>query len=389
MSSYKNILRYTENLDVGSNEYATKYSVNRILQKLLENDRLLEDFYRQVFGQMMIYEYQSGETYAYNDIVWFLSQDKEPYILRCIRSKTSADLRHWTKREPFESYGWKDLNPNIDIMLEFGLEQKLSLWIAKKIKEHQNDVEMHPLGKISYGGEKPSTDISTKIANADMSNLDASRQQTFFPYHTTYLKTSSTSPIINGYCRKYDNGLLEYDIVFRLSYAGQQIVDQDYSLNADVLSCNTLDLADHINDKYFRATSDAQMFNSGSASSTQHESDIGETRQRFRNDFVNVYHANIDFAAAASTAQTPFPKYMSGDSYMIFSGDVMCQCRDVSRQTIEPGANQLVFASKNPDSFSALLVTYPDQKFSTPGYNASNGGLGANSFHCSLVGRWK
>ena len=50
MSSYKNILRYTENLDVGSNEYATKYSVNRILQKLLENDRLLEDFYRQVFG---------------------------------------------------------------------------------------------------------------------------------------------------------------------------------------------------------------------------------------------------------------------------------------------------------------------------------------------------
>ena len=32
----KNIIRYTKNLNVGSNEYATKYSVNRILDKLLE-----------------------------------------------------------------------------------------------------------------------------------------------------------------------------------------------------------------------------------------------------------------------------------------------------------------------------------------------------------------
>ena len=69
----KNIIRYTKNLDVGSNEYATKYSVNRILDKLLENDKLLEEFYREVFGQMMIYEYDPTETYYYNDLVWFLS----------------------------------------------------------------------------------------------------------------------------------------------------------------------------------------------------------------------------------------------------------------------------------------------------------------------------
>ena len=168
----------------------------------------------------MIYEYDPTETYYYNDLVWFMSYAREPYILRCIKNKTSSDLNLWREGESFEKYGWKDLNPNIDAMAEFGLEKKMSAWIAKKFKEHQDSKDDHPLGKLSYGGDKPSTDITSKVASRDMSNLDASRQQTFFPYHTTYLKTSSASPIVSGQCRKYDNGLLEYDIVFRLSYIG-------------------------------------------------------------------------------------------------------------------------------------------------------------------------
>ena len=390
MARTKTIIRYTRDLDVGSNEYATKYSVNRILDKLFVNDQLLDEFYREVFGQMMIYEYDPTETYYYNDLVWFMSYAREPYILRCIKNKTSSDLNLWREGESFEKYGWKDLNPNIDAMAEFGLEKKMRAWIAKKFKEHQDSKDDHPLGKLSYGGDKPSTDITSKVASRDMSNLDASRQQTFFPYHTTYLKTSSTSPIVSGQCRKYDNGLLEYDIVFRLSYIGDQIVDEDYNISASILKCNSLDLATaHVDDQYFRTTGDAQIFNCGNDSKSEHESELGTTCQRSRNDFVNVYYATIDFAAAASTAQTPSPRYMNADSYMIFSGDVMCQCRDLTQQTIEVGANQIVFASKKPGSFVALLVTYPNQKFSTDGYNAVNGGIEASSFHCSLVGRWK
>lgn len=118
---------------------------------------------------------------------------------------------------------------------------------------------------------------------------------------------------------------MEYDIVFRLSYVGDQIVDEDYSISASILDCNHLDLATaHADDKYFRTTNDAQIFNTGNGAELEHESEIGTTRQRYRNDFVNVYYAKVDFAAAASTAQTPSPRYMNSDSYMIFAGDVMC-----------------------------------------------------------------
>lgn len=107
-------------------------------------------------------------------------------------------MRLWTEGDSFEKYGWRDLNPSIDAMAEFGLEKKMSSWIAKKFNEHQSDASLHPLGKISYGGTKPSTDIGAKIASRDVANLDPERQQTFFPYHTTYLNTSFTSPILGG-----------------------------------------------------------------------------------------------------------------------------------------------------------------------------------------------
>jgi len=49
------IVKHTKNLDVASNEYATKYSAQRIFNKLLENDRCLEEFYNKVFGNAQIY----------------------------------------------------------------------------------------------------------------------------------------------------------------------------------------------------------------------------------------------------------------------------------------------------------------------------------------------
>ena len=55
MATSKSIIRNTQNLDVGSNEYATKYSVNRILNRLLENDNLLATLSQigyRTFGEM-------------------------------------------------------------------------------------------------------------------------------------------------------------------------------------------------------------------------------------------------------------------------------------------------------------------------------------------------
>lgn len=56
-------VKNTSKLDVSSNEYATKYSLNRILLKLLENDELLQELYQEIFAGFSIYEYEEGEEY--------------------------------------------------------------------------------------------------------------------------------------------------------------------------------------------------------------------------------------------------------------------------------------------------------------------------------------
>lgn len=57
------IVKNTTGLEVASNEYSTKYSVNRLLKLLLENDELLQQFYNEVFSSFSIYEYEAGEEY--------------------------------------------------------------------------------------------------------------------------------------------------------------------------------------------------------------------------------------------------------------------------------------------------------------------------------------
>lgn len=387
----KNILAHTKNLDVSSNEYATKYSMNRILKKLLENDKLLEDFYRTLFKTMSIQEYQKGNTYYYNNVVWFLNEKKEPFILRCIRSKTSSDLYSWKSGESLEDYGWQDLNPDIDILEDYGIQKKIDSWLAKKLRVHQTDVNLsaHPLGQISYGNPNSKLDIENKVANSEMTNLDNKREQIFFPYQTTVLKTSKTSPIIGGYCRKYDNGLLEYDILFRLSYLGPVEVDPDTGLIAEVVDCNTLNLAkNYIDSSYFETKEDTQVFNTANIQSDSYYSEIGEVRQCNRNDYANVYYATLNFAAAASTPEMITTNFYSPNSYMVFSGDITCQNKNLKNSIVSIGSNALTFCSKQSGSITAILVTYPNQNFQINGENAKNGGLASNSFHCQLVGKW-
>lgn len=124
------------------------------------------------------------------------------------------------------------MNPNVDVLKDFGLEVKIKRFLAKKFNAHSSDTSVHPHGRISYGGLKASTDISRKLANTELSNLDPNREKNFFPYQTVYLKTTDTSPIVTGVCRRYDNGLMEYELVFRLGYAGTKVVDPDYGTTA-------------------------------------------------------------------------------------------------------------------------------------------------------------
>ena len=54
--------------------------------------------------------------------------------------------------------------------------------------------------------------MKTKLLLADMSNIDEDRKNNFFPNKTVMLTADNT--IKSGYYRQYDNGLIEYDIIY-------------------------------------------------------------------------------------------------------------------------------------------------------------------------------
>jgi len=84
--------------------------------------------------------------------------------------------------------------------------------------------------------------------------------------------------------------------VFRLSYQGYKLVDEEYNEYADILSANTLEFPQSDIDKYFKSYVDGSIFSPNHLKTYQ--SEIGETIQQNRNDIVNVYSAKIDFANA-------------------------------------------------------------------------------------------
>ena len=125
------------------------------------------------------------------------------------------------------------------------------------------------------------------------------------------------------------------------------------------------------------------IFAQGSALS----SEMDDIVQVGRNDYVNVYTAEIAFPKFEFNG-----KYVSfaDTRYMIFGSDVMSQDADSDYGEIEPSANCMTYCNKTRRQFTAIYITYPDDNhLGQAGYNALNGGLVSNSFHCHIVGRWQ
>lgn len=394
----KKVISNTTNLDVATNEYATKWSAQRVFNRLLQNDKSLEEFYNQILGNVQIFQYQYGDQYKYNDVVWFLDSSFDLHILRFNKNSIQSvdpdfqNLNRWDPNGtiPFEKYGWKDLNPDIDILKDFGLDKAITTYITRRFKQHQDDDSKHPFGRLSWK-EGSQNHIETKIARNDLANINPNRESMFFPYHTFYLEPKEDDSVLAGQCRWYDNGLLEYDLIFRLSYFGYKLVDEEYNEYADILSANVLDLSQSRSDEdYFMSYNDATIFSPKGMQTYQ--STIGETYQQNRNDVMNVYSAKIDFSSLVKNNDEGLPVQFAQTkqkaNYMIFCSDIMCQDRDLRNGSLNISQNSMCFCQKLPGSFCAFLVTYgPLNNSGKKGFNAANGGLQANSFHCKLVGR--
>lgn len=359
------VLKNLDNLRVTPNEYLSKYTLWRNLNKLLENDKALDQLFNGITKNLSISGYSPGVVYKYGDTVWYLRENKESFIL--LRSLIdNNNIPPEKDGNPFEDNGWELLSRDIDIN-ELDIKNRIGQTVVQNFQSHVN--EKHPYGPLN------NTNISEKLLKRDLSNRTRDRDQFFYPYVTGFLNPDKA--ILNGMYRRYDNGLIEYDIVFRLGYEETRDVN---GMMMDVLSCNNVEITQGgSNDKYFLDTDSYNIFNQ--VNQNPNNSSIVGTRTIIynRNDYVNVYSATIKF-----------PFMFSDIKYMIFTGDTLSQMEKASGNTyVVENTNHMTFCNKTLNSITALLVTYPKCNFEESGYNTANGGLAANSFRCKVIGRVK
>jgi len=368
------------NIKVSANEYVTKYSWWRNVQKLIENDAEIEKIYAELTSNTKIKIYEEGKTYDLFDIVWYFNpKTRKLYLLRNILEHNSTHPeKDKEKGNTFEENGWYCANENLDLS-KFGVESRINRLINSMFDEHEQDDDLnsgHPYGKLN------DKNVDDKLMKRDLSNRNKDRENFLIPFRTVFFPINNDDKVIlNGCYRQYDNGYIEYDIIYRFGYEG--IVEYD-GIDSNVIKCNNLKLSNgsglpfkdknyNQNNRYFYNGDAYQIFNHQN-NDEDNFSEIDDTLNVNRNDFVNVYSAKIDF-----------PVRFKNLNYMVFNGGIVCQGKDGSVNA-QSGANVVTFCNKNLYSITAILITYPDGNFSVRGFNTTHGGLRANSFRCKIVG---
>lgn len=380
----------TLNTDVviGPNEPMINHVFNRNAKKLLENDLALYDLYRKIFSQVGIKDYMPSATYNNGDFIWFI-ENYRLYLLKCVvNGNTKRPVIKLNNGEPIESYlknsGWENKNKYLTIF-DFGIAQFIQSLVDVQFDEHQNDILCHPFGEVSLDPHDDAY-IGTRLLKNDMSNIDPSRNKVFFPQIVQ--KLDSNVAVLNGYMRNYGT-ILEYDIIVKLA-ANDIVQDNQIFSQSSALSANILKLSMYTgltkssvsfqeNSRYFKNSSTLDIFSPELDDSQKYVAKIGMMKQANRNDYVNTYSAKITF-----------PKPFSNRNYMVFSNSILCQTNGTTvdgHKLVVPSSNEIAICNKTRDSITLLNITFPKQTtFGDEGYNAQNGGIVSNSFHCKVIG---
>jgi len=361
---------------VGYNEYVSRFSLNRNIRKLVENDKKLLTLFNRMSGGEDIDEWNPSVTYKSNQMVWFVNGD-DLYLLR----NQVPDNTVKPDPDDFVGSGWRNENEHKTI-LDYGLETAIQRYVRQKMNGHQNG-SLHSIGSLAN-----QTQFDRKLLRKDFTNITTNRKHNFYPYQTVDMldiDPSLSNVILDGSYRIYDNGLLEYDIVYRMGYQGQEELDGEMY---DTIVCNNVEFRDtsrlaskdpsrnEVN-RYFFNTGDYSIFKHENTSKDNF-SIVGNTIQRNRNDYCNTYHAKITF-----------PQYFSNLKYCVFGSQVTCENRGPgSVGIIGSSSNHLVYCDKTIGSITAILITIPGSNYDVPGYNSTHGGLLSNTFHLKAIG-WR
>ena len=374
-----NYLPYTEGIDVGTNEIVTRMSLNRNFAKLLSNDSAMSVYRNGAHGGFRISEYVEGREYSYGDLIWLDVDGDEIYLVKCLLDGNKEDPRAALSdrledgRPDFEKYGWKDQNDAFDPG-RTGLSAYTARTAGQIMRRHEQDPERHFFGRVSDTPTDPDY-YDWKLMRSDVSNVRQRRDRVFYPYRTGHFETDS---VMDGTYRVWDNGLLEFDIVYRLGWRGRD-VSRGYEM--DILSCNDFEAASQTgdnefaadwndNDRYFASADDRTIFRRSNVSAVV---ETDSSIQGNMNQYVNVYSAPIDFSASGWQ--------FADRNYMIFSADTVSQVR--GGDSLSPGSCPVTYCDRTMKGFTALLVSFPFRGAKSMPY------LGTNSFSCTVVGRWK
>ena len=286
-----NIQTYLPNpnyIDVAPNEYVTKYSFNRNFEKLIENDTALLNASSQdnVPEQHQIETYNKSKTYEAGEYVFYKinRSDTSFYVLKCVKSPNThkplvrkdidTGRMFVINSEWWHIVGISDEDNNITPKDDADNYVQKSKILFKDT--HELNPMMHPSGELGFK--------KSNILYKTFDNIEENRKTIFYPYEIQSFVSDNTT--YYGYMRKWDNGLLEYDLTFRLGYISSD------SSGIDLISANNLKISPrNYNYLYFKNDSDFKIFNQGG----EYYTNVNGMKQVNLNKDINAYSAQIKF----------------------------------------------------------------------------------------------
>ena len=289
-------------IDVSPNEYVTKFSINRNFIKLIENDIDIAKQISSGGSSDTVQSFVSGKTYSKGAYVFYKTspESQSLYLLECQKttSKPPATTQN-TANETIviNSDDWKivgipstiDRNP-VDVALEY-----VQTATSSFLSSHQGNDELsaHPTKELGLS--------NSTIAFTTLENIAEGRDTMFYPNTLKSLMPDNT--IVGGYMRKWDSGLLEYDLIFRVGYFGDNTDAGQQILSANILTATQA----NYNGLYFKNRDDLRIFAQGD----DYYVIADKTKQVNLNTNVNSYYGQITF-----------PEEFKDLNYMCFASNV-------------------------------------------------------------------
>lgn len=232
-------------------------------------------------------------------MVWFRDAKNTLWILKCIISDNQTDPGQAIDDLDslgyplFEKYGWQDLNKSLKLE-DIDVDSYLRNEIQTIVIGHENDETKHKFGRLSMEQDNPDY-IDGKILRSDLSNADPNRKLIHYPYVTGHFQDNT---ILNGLYRVWECGIIEFNIIFRLGFVGQD------KYGKDIYECNNMDFKFNTastrqkkdyqeNSMYFMTEDDAKIFMPCENMKTYEHIDVNSI-QRNRTKYVNTYFGTLN-----------------------------------------------------------------------------------------------